>query len=198
MSRSNTTFKKPNLPWGFSIYRCSYKDDTAWHKMLHLIQQTMHESLLESHILVIHNNIKELNGATSHELPVVVSTPEVHHQLMEEHKQPRLNFTLFIDDICLEFLVHMHLPVVKILYKQWGNLSPEERKYIIDPDWHDGATEDEEEDVGWMYMSVADYVETYDRFEWAHHGIWHGTYSRPPQMIGYYGYPEMLPGFWRN
>lgn len=138
----------------------------------------------------------------------MVSTPEVLHKLTQEHQHSpfgpeyllgaRLNFPLFVDDICLESLVHMDLPVVKILYKQWGNLSPGERNYKIDPDWHDGVTEEEEEDVGWTYMSVVDYVDMYDRFEWVYTGIWHDTYTRPPQMMDYYGYREMLPGFWRN
>lgn len=234
MSRSNTALKKSNLPWGFSIYRCSFKDDTAWHDMLQLIQRKIQKTvqrslspgqerteLLESHDLVIHDKLEELNGATSHEvrdhfndwvagqLPKVVSTPEVLHKLMQEHKQSpefgpeyplgaRLNFALFVDDICLESLVHMDQPVVKILYKQWGNLSPESRNNKINPDWHDGVTEEEEEDVGWMYMPVIDYVDMYDRFEWAHTGVWHDTYLRPPQMMDYYGDRESLPGFWRN
>lgn len=80
-SRSDTALKKPNLPWGFSIYRCSFKDDTAWHNMLQLIQRKVQKSverslppgrdrteLLESHDLVIHDKLEELNGATSHEV----------------------------------------------------------------------------------------------------------------------------------
>ncbi|KAJ5952490.1 uncharacterized protein N7479_010903 [Penicillium vulpinum] len=199
MSRSETFWKKPNLPWGFCIYRCSFKDNAAWHKMLQLIQQHVQKSvelslppgeertgLLEAHDLVIYDKLENFNGATSHEvrdrfndwveqLPKVVDTSETLERLIREHSErknqtvrpqygfgARFNFALFVDDICLESLVHMDMPVVKILYKQWGNLSPEERNYKIDPDWHDGTTEDEEEDVGWMYMSVIDYVDTYD------------------------------------
>ncbi|KAJ5914632.1 hypothetical protein N7504_003515 [Penicillium tannophilum] len=218
MSRSNTFLKKPNLPWGFSIYRCSFKDDTAWYNMLQLIQRQVQKSLelslspgqertelLESHDLVIHDKLEQLNGATSHEvrdhfndwvagqLPKVVKTHEVLQRLMEEQKRipdfgpeyslgARLNFALFVDDICLESLVHMDQP---------------ERKYKIDPGWHDGITEEEEEDVGWMYMPVVDYVDMYDKFEWAHTGVWHDTYLRPPQMMDYYNDMESLPGFWR-
>ncbi|KAJ5987118.1 hypothetical protein N7451_011483 [Penicillium sp. IBT 35674x] len=178
--------------------------------------------LLESHDLVIHDKLEQLSGATSHEvrdrfndwvagqLPKVVKTHEVLQRLMEEHERipdfgpeyslgARFNFALFVDDVCLESLVHMDQPVVKILYKQWGNLTLEERKYEIDidPDWHDGVTEEEEEDVGWMYMSVVDYVDMYDKFEWAHTGVWHDTYLRPPQMMDYYNDRERQPGFWR-
>jgi hypothetical protein len=77
-------------------------------------------------------------------------------------------------------------------------LSPEERNYKIDPDWHDGITEEEEEDVGWMYMSVSDYVDTYDQFEWAHMAVWHDSYLRPPQMLDYLGDKESQPGSWRK
>ncbi|KAJ6098532.1 GDSL Lipase/Acylhydrolase family protein [Penicillium canescens] len=84
MSRSNIHLKKPKLPWGFPIYRCTYNDDKAWNRMLELIQNSVQESvklllgdeetdLLQSHQLVIHDDEKKFNGATSHDMssPVV-------------------------------------------------------------------------------------------------------------------------------
>lgn len=68
----------------------------------------------------------------------------------------RYNFALFVDDICLESLDHMHSPVVKIMSKQWPTLTPEERNYEVYPGWEDGTTEIGEEDVGWMYMHVGE------------------------------------------
>ncbi|KAJ5218704.1 uncharacterized protein N7498_000803 [Penicillium cinerascens] len=236
MTRSETFQRKPNLPWGFCIYRCSFKDDAAWHKMLQLIQQEVQESLelclppgeertelLEAHDLVIHDEPAKFKGVTSHEvrdhfndwvaeqLPKVVDTPETLQRLIRWHSEreneipgpehafgARFNFALFVDDICLESLVHMDMPVVKILYKQWGDLSPEERNYKIDPDWHDGTTEESEEDVGWMYMSVFEYVDTYDRSEWAHMDVWRASYLRPPWMLNYYGDEKKQPGHWRK
>lgn len=119
--------------------------------------------LLEAHDLVIHDEPK-FNGATSHEvrdhfhgwvaeqLPKVVDTPETLQRILESHSEKkrelpgpeygfgaRFNLALFVDDICLESLDHMDDPVVKIMYKQWGDLSPEERNYEIDPEWHDGT-----------------------------------------------------------
>ena len=236
MTRSDFQ-RKPNPPWGFCIYRCSFKDNAAWHRMLQLIQQYVQKSieysmlpgeerteLLEAHDLVVHDEPK-FNGATSHEvrdhlhgwvaeqLPKVVDTPETLQRILESYSEKqrkfpgpeygfgaRFNLALFVDDICLETLDHMRTcnPVVKIMYKQWGNLSPEERNYQIDPEWHDGTTDEEQEDVGWIYMSVADYVETYDRFAWTHMAVWHGEYLRPPQMIEYFFDKTMQPGFWRN
>ncbi|KAJ5589665.1 hypothetical protein N7450_003637 [Penicillium hetheringtonii] len=234
MTRSDFQ-RKPNLPWGFCIYRCSFKDNAAWHKILQLIQQRVQKSiersmppgeerteLLEAHDLVIHDEPK-FNGATSHEvrdhfhswvaeqLPKVVDTPETLQRILESHSEKkrdlpgpeygfgaRFNLALFVDDICLESLDHMEDPVVKIMYKQWGDLSPEERNYQIDPEWHDGTTDEEQEDVGWMYMSVADYVSTYNRFAWTHMALWHDEYLRPPQMIEYFSDETMQPGFWRK
>ncbi|KAJ5800479.1 uncharacterized protein N7518_002547 [Penicillium psychrosexuale] len=161
--------------------------------------------LLEAHDLVIFDEPKS-NGATSHEvrdhfhgwvaeqLPKVVDTPKTLQRIFESYSEQK---TLFVDDICLESLDYMDFPVVKIMYKQWGDLSPEERNYKIDPEWHDGTTDEEEEDVGWMYMSVADYVSTYDRFAWTHEALWHDEYLRPPQMIEYFSDETMQPGFWR-
>lgn len=233
MTRSDFQ-KKPNFPWGFCIYRCSFKDNTAWHKILQLIQQRVQKSieismppgeereeLLASHDLVIHDDPK-FKGATSHEvrdhfhgwvaeqLPKVVDTPETLRRILESHSEKesefpgpeygfgaRFNLALFVDDICLESLDHMRDPVVKIMYKQWGDLGPE-RNYEIDPEWHDGKTDEEEEDVSWMYMSVSDYVSKYDRFAWTHMALWHDEYLRPPQMLEYFSDETMQPGFWRK
>ncbi|KAJ6028307.1 hypothetical protein N7540_003883 [Penicillium herquei] len=118
-------------------------------------------------------------------------------KLIDEHKKDpehrpgpefafgtRLNYALFVDDICLESLVHMDMPVVKVLSKQWGNLSLDERKYTIHPEWHDGVTEIDEEDVGWMYINILDYVDVYDKLEMSHAlGGWYTIYLRPPGMM---------------
>jgi hypothetical protein len=240
MTRSGIMDMRPNLPWGFSIYRCTYNDDKAWNKILNLVQKSVERTLkaefadrepneradlMQSHQLVIHDDAKKFNGATSHEvrddfniwvaeqLPQVVRTPETLQRELElcaKREQlggptpgpeygfgARFNCALFVDEICLESLDHMSSPVVKILYKQWGNLTPEERNYKIHPEWHDGETDEEEEDVGWMYMAADEYAATYNDFEWTHMAIWHDLYLRPPQMIEYFGEQQHLPGYWR-
>ncbi|KAJ5481565.1 hypothetical protein N7475_000377 [Penicillium sp. IBT 31633x] len=179
--------------------------------------------LLEAHDLVIHDDPEKFNGATSHEvrdhfhgwvaeqLPKVVDTPETLQRIFEAYSKQedpivgpeygfgaRHNLALFVDDICLESLVHMRHPVVKIMYKQWADLRPEERNYKIHPDWHDGTTEDGDEDVGWMYTSVIEYVDTYNLFEQVNMAIWHDEYFRPPCMLDYFYDEERQPGFWRK
>lgn len=44
-SRLDTWLKKPDLPWGISIYRCTYKDNKAWERVLQQIQGAVQKSL---------------------------------------------------------------------------------------------------------------------------------------------------------
>lgn len=107
MSCSDIYLKKPDLPWGFSIYRCTYKDDKAWNKILPRIQKHVERTielefrgeetdLLESHQLVIYDDPEKFDGATSREvrdhfniwvaeqLPHVVNTPETLQSLVKQ------------------------------------------------------------------------------------------------------------------
>lgn len=85
---------------------------------------------------------------------------------------------------------------MKLLCKDWADpLSPEERKNaVVHPGFHDGVTEYDEEDVGWMYMPVAEYVDWYVRLS----GLqgWEDTYVRPPYIDGSER-EDQLPGAWR-
>ncbi|KAI7778282.1 hypothetical protein LA080_002390 [Diaporthe eres] len=78
---------------------------------------------------------------------------------------PRYEYCLVVDSLCLESLDHPSLisPVVKLVDKNWGDpLSPQERQSAqVYPGFHDGITEEWEEDVGWMYLSIIEYVERY-------------------------------------
>lgn len=108
----------------------------------------------------------------------------------------RYNYCLFVDDICLESLEHMMEPVLKLLERQWGHLEPAERGYIIHPEWEDGQTDEEEEDVGWTYMTVGDYVSTYAHLT-SGSALWLDYYARPPTMVDDCAGP-LLPGSWRT
>lgn len=205
---SNDNSKKRGLPWGFSIYRCSYKDESAWSRLLQHLRENIESDLecnqrldlLSRHQLVINDDVEKFNGATSHDirdhfnvwvtdqLPQIVASPEVLEYLQSDDHNglgpqyylgPRYNFCLFMDDFCLESLELG--PVVKILSKPWGNLTPQERQYKIHPEWHDGETDDEFEMVGWMYMPIHSYVQWFDILEVPSN--WEAFYVLPPMMI---------------
>jgi hypothetical protein len=75
MSRCNTHFRKPDLPWGFCIYHCTYKDNKAWEQVHQQLQDSVPEALEEKfpeliphHQLVINDDVTKFDGATSHEI----------------------------------------------------------------------------------------------------------------------------------
>ncbi|PYH97516.1 hypothetical protein BO71DRAFT_466894 [Aspergillus ellipticus CBS 707.79] len=138
--------------------------------------------LLLHHELIIHNDRTQSNGATSHQVRdhfrtwaaeemtrrLVTPNPgDLDLMLKGSRDDPgpewfhsaRYNFCLMVDALCLESLDRMHFPVVKFVWKQWGNLDAEERNQPVHEVWEDGVTDQEEEDVGWMYMSVLECVD---------------------------------------
>ena len=60
-------------------------------------------------------------------------------------------------------------------------MTPQEREYQIQPDWHDGETDDELEMAGWMHIPIQTYVRSYDGLEQP--GDWDEYYVRPPLML---------------
>ena len=109
----------------------------------------------------------------------------------------RYKFCLFVDDICLESLDQKgsNWPVVKVLEKNWGPLPADQRQYKIHPDYHDGETDEEEEEIGWMYMPADWYMEWYDLLTKV--DDFYGFYARPPYIS--LGFPEdEVVGFWRD
>ncbi|KAG6116884.1 hypothetical protein E4U13_001562 [Claviceps humidiphila] len=120
---------------------------------------------------------------------------------------PRYQVCLYVDDLCIESLDqdHADCPVVKILDKDWVPYSPEEIKIIKETEgladdattpapFHDGLTDDWEENVGWMYMPVASYLETYFTLvKWD----WVDIYVRPP-YIDWTEDESTFIGNWRN
>ena len=70
---------------------------------------------------------------------------------------PRYKYCLVVDEICLESLEHLeglgHL--VKLVCRDWGWFwRPEEKLRGVHPPFYDGISEYDDEDVGWMYMSL--------------------------------------------
>ncbi|KAM5492268.1 hypothetical protein MaudMau93_001572 [Microsporum audouinii] len=173
------------------------------------------EDLLPRHEMIIMDDKAKFDGVTSHDirghftswvfdiLPDIMVTPPTESELQltlvnhphgkgrERDFGTRYNFCLFVDDICLESVDHMDLPAVKLLAKHFGARDPAERDYIIHPDYEDGETDNEEEDVWWMYLEVYNYVEMYDLLEetdW-----WYKQYQRPP-LLPYDSLAHQNPG----
>ncbi|KAG5939349.1 hypothetical protein E4U59_003151 [Claviceps monticola] len=125
------------------------------------------------------------------------------------HITPRYKHCLYVDDLCIESLDqdHADCPVVKILDKDWEPYSPEKLKELegteglgiigdgTTPDpFHDGLTNDWEENVGWMYMPVISYLEMYFTLvKWD----WLDVYVRPP-YIDWTEDESTFIGHWRN
>jgi hypothetical protein len=81
----------------------------------------------------------------------------------------RWQFCLFVDENCLRSLdasADQPGPHVKLLNTDWKG----DRSVNIAEGWEDGETDDETEDVGWMYMDVLEHVEAYrdlmDSYTW--------------------------------
>ncbi|KAK4213997.1 hypothetical protein QBC37DRAFT_373519 [Rhypophila decipiens] len=116
---------------------------------------------------------------------------------------PRYEYCLFVDDICLESLDHpgVNSPVVKVLRKDWESpFAPDadggrnSTTVTVAAPFHDGVTEYEEEDVGWMYMPLHDYLHKYDLLG---KGDWDDQYVRPPYIDGTEEESELV-GHWRQ
>jgi len=88
---------------------------------------------------------------------------------------PRWNFCLFVDAACLsEMVVSGSAPVVvKILTSDWQ----EERIAVVAEGGEDGVTDEDWEEVGWMWMDGREYVDVYNRLDNAYN--WGEFYERP-------------------
>lgn len=95
---------------------------------------------------------------------------------------PRYEYCLFVDDFCIESWDpdSTRLPVVKLLRKDWEpespTSSPREEEQEPPSPFYDGFTDNDEEDVGWMFLSVDDYVEQYELLG---EMFWADLYRRP-------------------
>lgn len=110
---------------------------------------------------------------------------------------PRYKYCLVVDEICLESVEHPEGlgPVVKLVCRDWEcPWSPEEKRQGVQPPFHDGITEYDDEDVGWMYMPLLFYM---DKYENLHDGCWGDMYVRPPFIDGTEDETNMV-GHWRR
>jgi hypothetical protein len=111
----------------------------------------------------------------------------------------RYNFCFLVDDICLESLEKMNIPVIKLVS---GHRTPESEQDEAEEDeedekldWEGGKTNGEFEDVGWMYVGTDEYIDVQNQLQ--EDDFWPEMYLRPPLMRWEDDFND-LPGFWRR
>jgi hypothetical protein len=111
----------------------------------------------------------------------------------------RYNFCLLVDDICLESIKMMSSPVLKLNKRDWAPDSEEDEAEEDEEDekfeWEGGETNNDHEDVGWMYVEISDYFEVQDQLQ--QDDFWPELYLRPPLMRWEDDFNQ-APGFWRR
>ncbi|UKZ70680.1 uncharacterized protein TrAtP1_011653 [Trichoderma atroviride] len=210
--------------WGLVIYRCSQGHQSAWDRLLQGLRNDVRQSAEyynREEVLQFHDlhaiDDKRLYGATSHQVREHFQSwvpknleDRIRPDAVDFKKDkcwdidwlratstPRYEYCLFADDICLESVDQpgLDLPVVKILWKDWESpWSPEEMSRPVPAPFHDGVTEYWEEDVGWMYMPLLDYVGNYHVLGKC---FWEDQYVRPPYMDGSEDETNFV-GYWRK
>ncbi|KAK2733887.1 hypothetical protein FQN57_001937 [Myotisia sp. PD_48] len=154
---------KENAKWGFVIYRCSYSNDELWKQYVRIINDT-------SNLMAQHHTKSVTTSAPGWlmscrtlwliqniltPMPSYENDPDDHNRAV--CYGTRYDMCLFADDICLESIEHMSFPVVKILDRWFGHLPLEKRGYAIHPEHDDGETDEDDEDVGWMYTELYEF-----------------------------------------
>ncbi|KAL2130078.1 hypothetical protein VTI74DRAFT_6916 [Chaetomium olivicolor] len=172
--------------WGFVIYRCSEGNQTAWVRLLEALGNRIQEDLrpsTTSHEVRDHFRSWVQKDLEDRLRPDATNLDD-YAGWLRATSTPRYEYCLFVDDICLESVDHPGIdsPVVKLLCKNWESPFPlEERNYTVPAPFHDGATEYDEEDVGWMYMPLQCYL---DKYAVLGKCDWDDQYVRPPYIDG--------------
>lgn len=76
VSLSDNSSLKRDLCWGFSIYRCSYKNESAWSCLLQHLKEDIQSNIecnqrldvLSRHQLVVNDDVEKFHGAISHNI----------------------------------------------------------------------------------------------------------------------------------
>ena len=116
-----------------------------------------------------------------------------------DHTGVRYNFCLLIDDICLESLDEnlSGLPVAKLVSKHEPYVEDMEYEEETSCPWEGGMTDNEFENVGWMYKKVCDYVHIHDQLQQPDDFYDEAYYRRPP-LLECGDEFERAPGYWRR
>ncbi|CAK7236558.1 hypothetical protein SEUCBS140593_009660 [Sporothrix eucalyptigena] len=199
---------KPGSPWGYAVVRTVYGPGTEapWRHILELLAESARDTcafyanagdLHDRHVLTPIEDAEHLNAASSHTVRSVfkqwaaaekqawTAQPDMSPGMPDVFFGTRYNFCLYFDRACLESLEHEQpQPVIKLLVKDWQPAEPLHNNSSSPTDppghWEDGVTNEAEEDVGWMYIDLNGYVDTYGQLDdpdW-----WHELYVRAPDQ----------------
>ncbi|EMD92634.1 hypothetical protein COCC4DRAFT_163026 [Bipolaris maydis ATCC 48331] len=164
-------YLQSDTKWGFVIVRASYgpSSDTLWAQFLDLFRANVEETLrledeldlLPRHEMTIIENEAALGGADSY------AARRAFRAWVANDLPQRLRGS------CLEELGGL----AQILTTEWEREEAEVPTEEFTRDWDGGETNDDAEEVGWMYMDMTDYVTVYDRLTDAF--AWQEYYQRP-------------------
>lgn len=195
--------------WGFSIFRCTYSDDDAWHRYVQYIRDEAinnlelvgQKFLLEKYLdFPVVEDRGQLDGA-SKSLVRSVFADQAERDRQTEHGGPgtasqfarmipRFNYCIYVDQACLDTL---------LAREKWDRecqqgehefkMPPKVVCVIIDTDCEEGGEGMDGYDPvegctryfpGWMYCAVKFLVGTYDRLHVEELVDGYQEYERPP------------------
>ncbi|KAG6033327.1 hypothetical protein E4U19_006664 [Claviceps sp. Clav32 group G5] len=207
--------------WGLVIYRCCHSSDEDWARMLHRLRSELEQDaayFICQDLLPIHD-LHVIDDPSLYEASIYQVRRHFQAWVPENLKTrlrpgatdldddvdwvyatttPRYEYCIYVDDVCLESLYQPgpNFPVVKLLCKTWDSPFPPEEMgdYLVPAPFHDGVTTDWEEDVGWMYLPVVEYLYKYYLLLKT---SWDEQYARPPFIDGYEDESNFV-GHWRR
>ncbi|TLD21139.1 hypothetical protein PspLS_09235 [Pyricularia sp. CBS 133598] len=175
--------RHPAAPWGMAVFRTDYGDDDAWRRVVAALQSKISDSLelyrredlLARHRLVLVEDRAALDGASVvdvRERFARWSLEEARRNTGDDpvldHEQDcfagvRYNYCLVVDKTCLDTIDRpgfTEAVLLKLVAKRHDegtepDYDEEDRPH---PGWDGGTTDNELENVGWMYVDAGDYV----------------------------------------
>ncbi|TLD08606.1 uncharacterized protein PgNI_07373 [Pyricularia grisea] len=175
--------RHPAAPWGMAVFRTDYGDDDAWRRVVAALQSKIpdslelyrREDLLARHRLVFVEDRAALDGASVADVRERFarwSLEEARRNTGDDpvldHEQDcfagvRYNYCLVVDKTCLDAIERpgfAEAVLLKLVAKRHDegikpDYDEEDRPH---PGWDGGTTDNELENVGWMYVDAGDYV----------------------------------------
>ncbi|EUC27405.1 hypothetical protein COCCADRAFT_111795 [Bipolaris zeicola 26-R-13] len=128
------------------------------------------------------NYLEELGGLTQFREQLLINTKH-HADNPLSIMPPRWRYCIFVDQHCLRSLEggpkepELKDPALKILTTDWDGEVTEVPAEKFTEDWDGGETNDDHEDVGWMWIDMTDYAPKYTQLTSAFG--WEEYHERP-------------------